>query len=137
MASFDNDEELPVEVRELLRERITSIEALEVAVALFESEGRARSVAELAAQLRLPESSVKGAMGELEIAGIAALEGAESARFQTSSPELERSLRSLVASYEKLRVEMLVFISQNAIRRVRTNALTTFAEAFRLQGRKK
>ena len=137
MASSGNDMELPTEVRELIRERINSIESLEVVVALCEAQGNTADLDELSVQLRLPPASIRTAVEELQSAGLAVLEGEQRARYQASSPELERSVRALVDCYASFRVEMLVFISQNAIGRVRKNALSTFAEAFKLQGRKK
>jgi hypothetical protein len=74
---------------------------------------------------------------ELQKAGLVELLDGPCVRYRASSAELDRSVNALVDAYSNARVEILVFISQNAIGRVRKSALTTFAEAFKLQGPKK
>jgi hypothetical protein len=137
MGSSGNDAELSPEVRELIRERITSIEALEVLVSLREVGGRAVTLAELAVNVRLAPAAVNTAVDELQKAGLIALLDGPCVRYQAATLELDRSVTALVDAYAASRVEILVFISQSAIGRVRTSALSTFAEAFKLQGRKK
>ncbi len=137
MASSGNEAELSPEVRELIRERITSIEALEVLVSLREAGGRAITLAELAGAVRLAAPAVDTAVAELERAELVSVLDGPCVRYQAATLELDRSVTALADAYAKSRVEVLVFISQTAIGRVRTSALSTFAEAFKLQGRKK
>jgi hypothetical protein len=132
-----NEEQLPLAVRELIRERVRSIEALEVVVSLREVRGHTTTLAELAAKLRISTSATAAAVEELSNAGLVRIEADGSVLYDAGSPELDRSVAELVDCYSHLRVETLVFISSNAIGRVRKSALHTFAEAFKLQGRKK
>jgi hypothetical protein len=136
-APLGNEEQLPAEVRELIRERIQSIEALEAVLALRERRDRAVPFAELAAALRLSPAAVESAIEELGRVHLVRAEGALSARYAPESAELDHSVGALVDAYQLFRVETLVFIASNAIGRVRKSALHTFAEAFKLQGKKK
>jgi hypothetical protein len=137
MGSSGNEAELSPEVRELVRERITSIEALEVLVALREAGSRAITLTELGVNARLSPAAVKTAVDELEKAELIVLLDGPCVRYQAATLELDRAVTALLDAYSASRVEILVLISQNAIGRVRTSALSTFAEAFKLQGRKK
>jgi hypothetical protein len=128
------DEDIPALARGLIEQRIHSIEALEVVLALREHAGMTMSVRDLSAKLRISPASTEGALAELCNAGLAECHG-DSARYKPASAELGEAVESLVIAYEHKRVETLVLISKNAIGRVRNGALRTFAEAFRLRGR--
>jgi biotin operon repressor len=129
-----DDDQIPALARELIKERIHSIEALEVVLALRERKGQPVAYAELSATLRISESSVDSALDELRAGGLVVCQGGK-ACYQPA-PQLEPAVASLVETYAQMRVETLVLISKNAIGRVRNDALRTFSEAFRLRGRK-
>jgi hypothetical protein len=131
-----DEDQIPLEVRKLIQERIHSIEALEVLLMLYQQRVRALPLTEIAAQLRIGKASVEAALSELESTGLAR-RAAEEAVYPPTPLELERAIAGLLHTYEHFRVEILVMISKNAIGRVRNDALRTFAEAFRLGGKKK
>lgn len=129
---MSDDEQIPRAARDLIIERIHSIEALEVVVALHERKERAVPTRELCATLRISPSSAESALQELCSGGLVVCEP-DSARYQPSSRELDAAVESLVDAYARHRVETLVLISKNAIGRVRNDALRIFAEAFRVR----
>jgi hypothetical protein len=131
-APLSDDYDIPSAARDLIQERIHSIEALEVVLALRERRERVVTAGDLSASLRISASSVESALSELCEGGLVACERG-TARYQPSSGELESAVEALVQAYEHHRVEILVLISKNAIGRVRNDALRTFAEAFRVR----
>ncbi len=130
-----DDDDIPALARGLIEQRLHSIEALEVVLALRERAGQTVAVRDLSAKLRISAASVESALTELCNASLATCHG-DAARYQPGSPELGDAVEALVVAYEHKRVEVLVLISKNAIGRVRNGALKTFAEAFRVRGRK-
>jgi hypothetical protein len=129
------DDDIPALARGLIEQRIHSIEALEVVLALRERGNDKVSVRDLSAKLRISVESTEGALAELVNADLVSRHG-DMARYQPASAELQEAVEALVVTYEHKRVETLVLISKNAIGRVRNDALKTFAEAFRVRGRK-
>jgi Mn-dependent DtxR family transcriptional regulator len=134
---MSDPDEIPAAARTLIREHIHSIEALEVIVALYEHRAETLSIGHVAKLLRVSDSAVESAVGELERAGLAEQPTRGAVRYRPQRPEVDEAVVALLFAYEHFRVETLVLISSNAIHRVRDDALRTFAEAFRLGGRKR
>jgi hypothetical protein len=133
---LSDDDQIPPLVRELIRERIRSIEALEVVVLLRERAAEALSLDELARLLRLGRPSVEQAVDELSVVSFLEREPDGRVRYAPGPGATDAAVDALVHTYQHQRVEILVFISQSALSRVRDNALRTFAEAFRVRGKK-
>lgn len=133
---MSDDEQIPPIARDLAREKVHSIEALEVLAALQRARELALSSAELAARLRIGESAVQAVVGALVEGELATLDAQGRAQYRPRTDELDQAVVALLDSYDRFRVETLAMISSNAIGRVRDNALRTFAEAFRVRGRK-
>jgi RIO-like serine/threonine protein kinase len=131
-----SEEQIPDDVRHLIQERIHSIEALEVLLLLFQRHGQWLSMAAVAGELRIGESSVEAAVADLVSNGFVERD-ASAAQYRLGATNTDHVVAKLLRTYEGARVEVLVMISRNAIGRVRNDALRTFAEAFRLGGRKK
>lgn len=134
---MSDPDEIPAAARALIRERIHSIEALEVIVALYQHRAETLSLGHVARLLRVSDSAVESAVVELERGGLAEQPTRGAVRYRPQAPEVDAAVVALLYAYEHFRVETLVLISSNAIHRVRNDALRTFAEAFRLGGRKK
>jgi DNA-binding transcriptional regulator GbsR (MarR family) len=132
---MSEDDQIPPEVRKLIHERIHSIEALEVLLMLYRQRARAVALDEMVTQLRIGRASVEAAVSELESAGLATRDSV-AVGYRPTPLEIDQAVASLLHTYENFRVETLVLISSNAIKRVRNDALRTFAEAFRLGGKK-
>lgn len=131
---------MPERVRELISRSIHSIEALEVLLVLRGTVVRTWTAAQLASELRLPESAVVTALQALVLSQLALQASDESPlpyQYRLQQPEAEETVDELAKTYARNRVEVLMQISSNAIDRVRKGALKTFSDAFRLTGRKK
>jgi hypothetical protein len=57
-------------------------------------------------------------------------------RYSAGEARLVAAVEALALAYESSRLEVMHVMTQNAFRRIRTSAVATFAEAFRLGGRK-
>jgi hypothetical protein len=123
--------QIPEAVEKLIATRIRSVEELEVVLLLHAHAQRSWSVAEIAAELRTSASLVASALGRLKTTEVVIVDGE---RYQLAGPQTE-ALQELARCNREHRVEMLVLISAKAIERVRSEALRTFAEAFRFKAR--
>jgi DNA-binding transcriptional ArsR family regulator len=125
-------------VRALILDRVRSIEALELLMQLHAAPERSYAFDALSRQLKLPESDLARAAADLSGSGLTSL--AEDGRSVAYSPESDADrelVNELEGAYRAARIELIILISQNAIGRVRNEALKTFSEAFRLKGPKK
>lgn len=128
--------ELPAETRDFVIARVRTIESLETLVALHGERPKALTVAELETRVRLAAESVRTAIEDLVSSGLAEHDGA-GVRYHPRDAQLDRLATALADAYKSHRVELMVLISNQALRRVRKGALDTFSEAFRLRGPKK
>lgn len=128
---------IPQRVQELLIEKVRSIEELEILL-WFRLNPAPCSAAAIARELKLATVTtadalyrlVNNQMLDVQVGADGTGQFAPSARAVVVVDELART-------YQDFRVETLVLISGNAIRRVRHGALKTFSEAFRIRGDKK
>ena len=130
---------LPSDVRALVQDRVHSIEQLEALQLLSRERERAFLAPEVATALRLPLDAARSALEELVHAGFvrASVETPLTFQYAPRDEALAARVDQLVAAYATHRVELLVLISKSAMNRVRTGALRTFSEAFRLRRPKK
>jgi hypothetical protein len=127
-------------VRDLIRDRVHSIEDLETLLLLHAEPVREWSAAEVAEELKILEGAADAALSTLAQVGLIrdlSLGAAHKYRYEPEDGELAAQVQLLAESYRDYRVETLVMIASHAIGRVRRDALATFAEAFRLRGSKK
>jgi hypothetical protein len=129
--------QLPASVETLLRERIRSVEDLEILLLLHRERERALPRADIASILRINVQLAMAALNNLVNAGLVVEPSGAAFQYAPARSELDAAVGELAAFYPEHRIEVLVFISQNAISRVRQDALRTFAGAFQITGRKK
>jgi DNA-binding transcriptional ArsR family regulator len=130
------DTQIPVEVRELILDRLKSIEELEVLLLIRTDAPRAWTTEQLASTLKLPAASVEAALSALSANRLVTAQPDGTHQYDAADAKTRLSVEMLAQVYAGSRVEILVFIATNAINRVRKGALQTFSEAFRLKGRK-
>lgn len=128
--------DLPEDVRALLHEHIESYEQLEVLLLLRRERYEEWTVAALAARLHVREELIGSALEGLKGGGLVAITGATpAARFayRPASSGLDATAGRLEREYAERPVRIIQLMSANAIERVRTAALHTFADAFILK----
>jgi hypothetical protein len=136
-STVDTTSELPEPVQALLRERIRSVEQLEALLLLHAEPARSRTEQEVAEALRINPQLVSSALTGLLHNGLIHRGPDGRVRLGDAAAMPLPAIDALARSYQDQRIEVLVFISQSAISRVRQDALRTFAGAFQITGRKK
>ncbi len=127
---------IPPRVQRLLVERVRSIEELEI-VLWFRLHPGPCNIETIARELKLAKTTTADAL--VRLVGNQMLEAqpnADGTGLFAPAAQAAAVVDELAKTYEDFRVETLVLISGNAIRRVRHGALKTFSEAFRLRGDK-
>ena len=129
-------DDLPEDVRALLHEHIESYEQLEVLLLLRRERYEEWTVEGLATRLHVREELVGSALEGLRADGlVTATAAAPAARFayRPASSGLDAAAGRLDREYAERPIRIIQLMSANAIDRVRTAALHTFADAFVLK----
>ena len=125
-------------LQQFLFDRVTTYEELEILLLLQRKAGQAFSVAGVAKELGASTEDCRAALQNLERQGL--LTSAEEPprfRYAPSDSVLAQRVEELAAAYQDQRILVIQMMSRNAVARVRTAAIHTFADAFRLRGPKK
>ncbi len=110
-------EVVPASVRELVRERVHTLEQLEILLLLYGDARRIWSADELATELKLSDLLVEAALAHLTHHGFVAY---EAGRYHYAPlPPLQRPVELLARTYEVARPELLALLSSDAMGRVR------------------
>ena len=128
--------DIPETIKAFLFERIHTHEELEVVVLLARAGAQRRTEAAIAAELKIVVSLVTDALKALSNRDIVDALTENASTYWHINPACEARLRELVALYDQQRLEIVMLMSANAIERVRTGAMRTFADCFFL-GRKR
>lgn len=131
-------ESLPTAVRAFLRDHIESYEQLEILLLLRRRPGEALTARALMDRMELPRDTVEESLDGLARAGCvtAGARSGEPVRYAPRDATLAATIDGLAAAYEDSRLAIIKLMSANAIERVRSAAIHTFADAFVI-GRKK
>src|SRR5688572_11636355 len=131
-------ETVPAAVRNFLSEHVESYEQLELLLLMRSPPHKDWSFRELTARTQLPPDAVDEALAGLARAGCItrgrSSEG--SARYAPRDGVQAAVIEDLAQQYQDNRLAIIKLMSANAIERVRTAAIHTFADAFVI-GRKK
>lgn len=132
---MSSTDELPEDVRALLHEHIETYEQLEVLLLLRRERYEEWTAEALAARLRVREELVLSALEGLEASGLVVATSAAPARFayRPTSSGVDAAAGRLDREYAQRPIRIIQLMSANAIDRVRTAALHTFADAFVLK----
>lgn len=127
----------PPSLAHFLAERVTTYEELELLLLLLR-EATPMTTAQLAERLGLPEASAEAAAEALCARGLIQLLGTPSDARYAYSPQnpFHEDVQRLAEAYRSERMSIVEIMAKNAMSRIRTAALRTFAEAFRIRGRK-
>jgi hypothetical protein len=136
--ALDLPESLSVQVRAFLRDHIESYEQLEILFMLRGQPADHWSVQQLAERLQLPRDTIEEALQGLARAGGVNERSRpeEAVRYFPRTAEHAATIDSLATAYQVNPLAVIKLMSANAIERVRTAAIHTFADAFVI-GRKK
>lgn len=128
--------ELPPDVQTLVCEHIESYEQLELLLIIRAEKESTWTEETLTTRLRIPVSLVRAALDGLESAGFVEVQGQGSEQrylYLRQNDEVEATISSLTLAYRDNPIPIIKLMSANAIERLRTAALRTFADAFVLK----
>jgi hypothetical protein len=134
------EEDIPRDVRDLLREHIESHEELEALLFLRKRRDRAYGPAAVASEIGISEQSAADALDRLCARNFLDVRVGESSpvfRYAPRDAAVDDTVGRLARACAEHRVETMRLMSANAIERVRTAAMRTFADAFLLGGKKR
>ncbi len=131
--------DLPDDVRALLQEHIESYEQLETLLLLRRERYEEWTVEGLATRLRVQAELIGPALAGLEASGLVGTIGQAPPRFayRPASSGLDIAVGRLEREYAERPILIIQLMSANAIDRLRTAALHTFADAFVLSDKDK
>jgi hypothetical protein len=126
------------DVKRLLAEHIESYEELEALLCLWGTTARAWTIDDLAQALKISAESAAAAVTRLVEQKLITRRPADVPTFACASgqDELHRTIQRLAKAYEEERLAVIQLMNANAIERVRTAAMRTFADAFLVGGKK-
>jgi len=131
--------DLPADVRAFLHEHIETYEQLEILLLLRRERYEEWTIAALAARLHVSGELVGSALERLESGGLVAITAATPApcfAYRPLTAGLDTTAGHLDREYAERPVRIIQLMSANAIERVRTAALHTFADSFVLKKKK-
>ena len=121
---------LPDDIRQFIRENISSVAKLEVLLLLRTKRDQEFTPAAVARELYTTPDMTASQLAEMHSQGLlAAIDAGErSYRYQPRTPELSRIVDDLATIYQERRVTVITAIYSEPVDKVRT-----FADAFRLR----
>lgn len=130
--------DISVEVASFLSDSLASYEQLDVLLLLRERQREEFTASSVAEALHMSEASAEEALDHLHRENLLQVRasGGNIFKYGPKSPDSARAIDRLADDWNRNRVTVMNLMSSNAIERVRTKALRTFADAF-LLGRKK
>lgn len=127
------------DVKALLRDHIESFEQLEILLLLHRRPGDTWTPDSVARELsmNMDPDDAEAALDDLYRRSLAYVRGDGAERlyqYRQGAPNLEATIHALSEGYEEHRLEVIKLMNKNAIERVRTSAMRTFADAFFVGG---
>ena len=131
-------DEVPEDIRDFLYERIESYEELTVLLWLHTHASRGGDTETIARDARIPMESAAQALSELRAKGLVTSRDASTDSFTLAATESDsRTVARLAALYESRPLDVMKTMNANAIQRLRTSMMKSFANAFIVGGKKK
>jgi hypothetical protein len=131
-----NDDDISSAVREFMLAYVRTYEQLEALLVMSQSPDRSWTAQELAQTLKLSLGSADEALRELAHHGVLALEPVPSpAAYRLPASDVSRTIAELGQIYADNRLLIMRVMNENAVERVRTDALRAFSNAFVIRGK--
>lgn len=131
-------EAISAEVRELLRDPVTSFERLEVLLLLQGAPEHPFDAATVSSRVRMPQDTVIAALealAERQLIDKVQTSTPPTYRFVPTAPHAE-AVRALAHAYDEQRAAVMSIMNTNAIERLRSSTIRTFADSFLLRRKK-
>ncbi|MFZ5897042.1 MAG: hypothetical protein ACOY0T_38645 [Myxococcota bacterium] len=126
--------DLSEELRRFLMVYVHSFEDLEVLLLAHRSGGKALVAEQVAEAVRLDPELASEALGKLAELGLLSVASNAPLAYEYSpQPALAERVEELAKAYVEQRFSVIAAVGSNAIVRLRTSAIKTFAESFLLR----
>lgn len=127
-----SEEKIPQDVIALLQEHVHSYEQLEILVMLRGWRGEELVDQAVAQALGIPVESAAGALRQLAETGVleSIAQSDLQSRYRGPRDDFKLAIDGLAEAYKESRLEVMRLMTVNAIRRMRTDAMRAFADAF-------
>ena len=124
------------DIRDFLIKNIESYEQLATLILLHANPGQAWTIADAAAKLNADPSDARRYLSHMVEHQLARAVGEKTFQYAPASEELAARVDRVLAVYADNALEIVKIMTKNAIERVRSSAMQTFADAF-VVGKKK
>jgi hypothetical protein len=132
---FENDD--LDQLKAFLFEQVETLEELAILACLHERGSEGATQAAVAQAIGFPPAVTERALEQLSTRGTITCSALEPAEYRFEPPDATRAMFARVfAEYHANPLSVMRLMTANAIERVRTAALRTFADAFRIGGPK-
>jgi hypothetical protein len=127
-----NDSRIPDDVRALLVERIHSFEQLEALLLLRREPRQSWDAHSVSVALKMTVEASIEALDQLRASRLVAEQPGPQRQFRYSPGEraLDVTVGRLVVVYDEARLEIIRLMNRNAVDRLRSSAIRTFADSF-------
>lgn len=123
-------DQIPDRIKRFLAEHVHTYEELEVVVLLHTAAGLGLTCEAIAERLPIPVTLIDDALKGLHSRGIVSTRTDGDATYYMPSAAYNDQSGELAALYAQQKLEVVMLMSANAIDRVRTGAMRTFADCF-------
>lgn len=121
------------DLRRFLFDHVASHEELGVLLLLVRGPKNDWSVESVAEALGAATDDCRRALAALETSGLVAMGNSDTYRYSPATEGVARAAQALERTYREQPATVAMMLSANAVARVRTSAMSTFAEAFRVR----
>lgn len=131
--------EIPTDLQEFLRERISSYEQLEVLLLLRSHPTKRWGTQSVTMELRIKESLAEEALRSLcknNLLRVDVGSGELLFTYRPHPPELDEVIGTLAKAYRDERLEVMKLMTAHAVERLRTSVLRKFSDSFILRKNK-
>lgn len=129
--------DIPPSLRQFLMDVVHTYDELEILLLLYSRRPQADTAQGVAETLSFTPDAAGMALDHLTERGVLVRSATTPAEFHfPAGSAFEATTAELRRSYAESRIAIVQLMSQNALDRLKKSALLTFAEAFRLRGRK-
>lgn len=122
------------DLRRFLFDHVATYEELGVLLLLVRESKSDWSVRAVAEALSSASDDCRVALAALAACGLLAEGESATYRYSPANDEVARAVQALEHAYREQPATVAMMLSTNAVARVRTSAMSTFAEAFRTRG---
>ena len=130
------DTSISAELRGFLTDHVRTYEQLEILLLMATDADRSWTARSMSEALKIPYDLAVESLQALAEKSVLQASPTSEIVFRISSAEAQRHIRSLAEVYSENRLPVMQLLNENALRRMRTDAVRAFSSAFLIRGKK-